>query len=102
MARRPVCRRHIRCPDCGSNRMRRDGFSNGRPAYRCGKRNGSCFTHSAAALPTNRPYGEKRVVAHGCGNFSCHHSPFAAIVPISGAPGWNKVETPPRRRAMRV
>ena len=36
MARRRVYRHDIRCPDCGSNRMRRDGFSNGRPAYRCG------------------------------------------------------------------
>ena len=33
MARRRVYRHHIRCPDCGSNRMRRDGFSNGRQAY---------------------------------------------------------------------
>ena len=35
MARSRVYRHHIRCPDCGSNRMRRDGFSNGRPAYSC-------------------------------------------------------------------
>ena len=38
MARRRVYRHNVRCPDCGSNRMRRDGFSNGRPAYRCGDR----------------------------------------------------------------
>ena len=36
MARRRVYRHHIRCPDCGSNRTRRDGSSNGRPACRCG------------------------------------------------------------------
>ena len=36
MARRRVYRHHIRCPDCGSNRMRRDGFSNGRQAYSSG------------------------------------------------------------------
>ena len=63
MARRPVCRHHIRCPDCGSNRMRRDGFSNGRPACCCGKRNGSCFTHSATALPTTPTLWR----AAGCG-----------------------------------
>ena len=34
MARRRVYRHDIRCPDCGSNRMRRDGFSDGRQAYR--------------------------------------------------------------------
>ena len=52
MARSRVYRHNVRCPDCCSNWMRMDGFSNGRPAYRCGKRNSSCFTHSAAALPT--------------------------------------------------
>ena len=31
-----VRRRVYRCPDCGSNWMRLDGFSNGRQAYRCG------------------------------------------------------------------
>ena len=36
MVRSRVYRHHIRCPDCGSNRMRKDGFSNGRPAYRGG------------------------------------------------------------------
>ena len=36
MVRRRVYRHNVRCPDCGSNWMRLDGFSNGRPAYSCG------------------------------------------------------------------
>ena len=36
MARRRVYRHDICYPDCGSDWMRRDGFSNGRPAYSCG------------------------------------------------------------------
>ena len=36
MARRRVYRHNVRCPDCGSNWMRMDGFSNGRQAYSCG------------------------------------------------------------------
>ena len=36
MARSRVYRHDVRCPDCGSNRMRKDGFSNGRQAYSCG------------------------------------------------------------------
>ena len=103
MARRRVCRRHIRCPDCGSNRMRRNGFSNGRPAYRCGKRNGSCFTHSAAALPNDTDPMESSGLWHTAAvTFPAIIPPWQAIVPSSRAPGWNKVETRPRRRAMRV
>ena len=37
MVRSRIYRHRIRCPDCGSNRTRRDGFSNGRPAYRGGE-----------------------------------------------------------------
>ncbi len=36
MARSRVCRHDVRCPHCGSNRMRKDGFADGRQAYRCG------------------------------------------------------------------
>ena len=36
MARPRVYRHDARCPGCGSNRMRKDGFSGGRPAYRYG------------------------------------------------------------------
>ena len=36
MVRRRVYRHNVRCPDCGSNRMRMGGFSNGRQAYRGG------------------------------------------------------------------
>ena len=36
MARSHVYRHDVRCPDCGSNRMRKDRFANGRQAYRCG------------------------------------------------------------------
>ena len=34
MARSRVYRFDIQCPDFGSNRMRKDGFTNGRQAYR--------------------------------------------------------------------
>ena len=33
MARARVYRHDVRCPDCGSNWMRKDGFSNGKQAY---------------------------------------------------------------------
>ena len=36
LARSRVYRHDVRCPDCGSNRMRRDGFTNDQSAYRCG------------------------------------------------------------------
>ena len=36
MARARVYRHDVRCPGCGSNWMRKDGFSGGRQAYRCG------------------------------------------------------------------
>ena len=36
MARRRVYRHDVRCPDCGSNWMPKDGFTNGKQAYRCG------------------------------------------------------------------
>ena len=36
MARLRVYRHDIRCPDCGSNWMRKNGFTNGRQAYLCG------------------------------------------------------------------
>ncbi len=37
MARARVYRHDVRCPDCGSNRMRRDGCSrNGHQTYQCG------------------------------------------------------------------
>ena len=36
MARRRVYRHDVRCPDCGSNWMRKDGFSGGKQAYSCG------------------------------------------------------------------
>ena len=36
MARQRVYRHDIRCPDCGSNWMRKDGFNNGRQTYSCG------------------------------------------------------------------
>ena len=37
MARSRVYRHDVRCPDCGSNWMRRDGCSrNGHQIYKCG------------------------------------------------------------------
>ncbi len=36
MAAARVCRHDVRCPHCGSNRMRKDGFAAGRQRYRCG------------------------------------------------------------------
>ena len=36
MVRARVYRHDVRCPDCGSNWMRKDGLSSGKAAYRCG------------------------------------------------------------------
>ncbi len=36
MARERTYRHDIRCPDCGSNWMRKDGLSRGKQSYRCG------------------------------------------------------------------
>ncbi len=36
MARPRVYRRQARCPECGSNRIPRDGHSKGRQVYQCG------------------------------------------------------------------
>ena len=36
MVRARVYRHDVRCPDCGSNWMRKDGFSEGKQRYCCG------------------------------------------------------------------
>ncbi len=36
MVRARVYRHDVRCPDCGSNWMRKDGFSGGKQRYCCG------------------------------------------------------------------
>ena len=36
MVRRRVYRHDVRCPDCSSNWMRKDGLFSGKQAYRCG------------------------------------------------------------------
>ena len=36
MARSRVYRHDVRCPDCGSNWMRKDGLSGGKQRYCCG------------------------------------------------------------------
>ena len=36
MSRPRVYRHDVRCPDCGSNRMRKDGCNGERQRYRCG------------------------------------------------------------------
>ena len=36
MARPPVYRHDVRCPECGSNWMPKDGTSKGRQVYHCG------------------------------------------------------------------
>ena len=36
MVRARVYRHDVRCPDCGSNWMRKDGFSGGKQTYNCG------------------------------------------------------------------
>ena len=36
MARPRVYRHQVRCPECGSNRMPKDGHSKGRQVYHCG------------------------------------------------------------------
>ena len=37
MVRARVYRHDVRCPDCGSNWMRKDGFSGGKQRYCCGE-----------------------------------------------------------------
>ena len=51
MARRRVYRHHIRCPDLGSNRTRRDEFSNGQQACRCGDCRPCCVPAGAYRRP---------------------------------------------------
>ncbi len=36
MARERTYRHDIRCPDCGSNWMRKNGLARGKQSYRCG------------------------------------------------------------------
>ena len=36
MAGQRACRHDMRCPHCGSNRMPKDGRSQGKRTYRCG------------------------------------------------------------------
>ena len=51
MARRRVHRDDINCPICGSGRMRKDGFANGRQAYRCGDCGRRCIPGGAYNRP---------------------------------------------------
>ena len=47
MARPRAYNHDIRCPECGSNRMPKNGASPGRQVYRCGDY-GRHYTHGAA------------------------------------------------------
>ena len=52
MARSRVYRHDVRCPDCGSNWMRRDGFTNGKQAYSCGDCRRRYVPHGAYRRPS--------------------------------------------------
>ena len=51
MARPRVYRHVVRCPECGSNRMPKDGTSKGRQVYHCGLRTipGATYRRPSAA-----------------------------------------------------
>ena len=51
MARSRVYRHDVRCPECGSNWMRKNGFTNGRQAYRCGDCQHGCVPGGAYRRP---------------------------------------------------
>ena len=51
MARSRVYRHDVRCPECGSNRMPKDGTSKGRQVYHCGNC-GRTPHHPGCRLPT--------------------------------------------------
>ena len=51
MARARVYRHDVRCPDCGSNWMRKDGFSGGRQRYCCGDCQRRCLPDGAYRRP---------------------------------------------------
>ena len=52
MARSRVYRHDVRCPDCGSNWMRKDGHLAGRQAYRCGDCGRRCVPGGAYRRPS--------------------------------------------------
>ena len=51
MARPRVYRHQARCPECGSNRMPKDGHSKGRQVYHCG----DCGRHYIPEAAYHRP-----------------------------------------------
>ena len=51
MARSRTYRHDVRCPNCGSNWMPKDGFSGGRQAYRCGDCGRRCVPGGAYRRP---------------------------------------------------
>ena len=78
MARRPVCRHRIRCPDAVPTGCAGTGFPMDGRLTAAGKGTAAALPAPQPYCPRHRPYGEKRAVTHGCGNFSCHHSPLAS------------------------
>ena len=54
MARSRVYRHDVRCSDCGSNWMRRDGCTNGKQAFRLPEKAGTtCFPMGSEQLHVN-------------------------------------------------
>ena len=51
MARPRVYRQGVRCPECGANRMPKDGTSEGRQVYHCGDCGRSAIPHAAYQSP---------------------------------------------------
>ena len=61
MSRPRVYRHDVRCPNCGSNWMRKDGRMAGRQAYRCGDCQRRCVPGGAYSRPG--PEVKKRALA---------------------------------------
>ena len=62
MARPRVYRHDVRCPECGSNRMPKDGTSQGRQVYHCG----DCGRRTIPDAAYQRPGGADHERARRC------------------------------------
>ena len=91
MARSRVYRHDVRCPDCGSNWMRKDGCTNGKQAYSCGDCRRRCVPEGAYRRPSAAV--KERGIAMYTEGSSLRGSSLSAIGRVLGysaaaVPGW--------------
>ena len=89
MARPRVYRRQARCPECGSNRIPKDGHSKGHQVYHCGRR------YIPAKRPVIAPARQqgargvqapgRQLVARGGAGFRGQHSGGDPVAQKGGA-----------------